>query len=157
MRRKKEEDENKTLVEYGTLQNKQSKSPHIHAEPVHYRDLQAQCCIRLVLRTRSRVLLLFRFTLRNVRDCSFSSSSTEGCVWLLASCICSCPTLNLTSFTKERKWMLPVTYYCLLCYISEHCFLLRLYHCLSQCCDLFEIFMIGVLVVLLSTFRKRSV
>ena len=45
--KEKEGDENQTVVEYGTLQNKQSKSPHIHAETVHYRGLQAQSCVRL--------------------------------------------------------------------------------------------------------------
>jgi hypothetical protein len=32
--KEREGDGNKTVVEYGTLQNKQSKSPHIHAESV---------------------------------------------------------------------------------------------------------------------------
>jgi len=53
--KEREGDGNRTVVEYGTLQNKQSKSPHIHAQSVHYRGLQAQSCVLYVwvLRTLS--------------------------------------------------------------------------------------------------------
>jgi len=76
--KEREGDKNKTVVEYGTLQNKQWKSPHIHTESVHYRGLQAQSCVRLGFTNSVVVLFLFLFTLLNVRDCSFCLGSV---VW----------------------------------------------------------------------------
>jgi len=60
--KEREGDENKTVVEYGTLQNKQSKSPHIHAESVHYRGLQAQslCTSGFYELCRSLILIPLR-------------------------------------------------------------------------------------------------